>query len=92
MPIPIANPTVGSAHIEGVESEFIVRTGHSCQGHPFTIEELRRILYEHIGEQVAGPQQQEAPPPDSAPPAAVPLPAATPESSAPGGDSTTERK
>ena len=46
-----------SAHIDGVESEFIVRTGHSCQGHPFTIEELRRILYEHIGARVAGPQQ-----------------------------------
>jgi pimeloyl-ACP methyl ester carboxylesterase len=37
-----------SAHIEGVESEFIVRSGHSCQGHPFTIEEVRRILLEHI--------------------------------------------
>ena len=38
-----------SAHIDGVESEFIVRSGHSCQGHPFTIEEVRRILLEHIG-------------------------------------------
>ena len=38
-----------SAHIDGVESEFIVRYGHSCQGHPFTIEEVRRILREHIG-------------------------------------------
>ena len=37
-----------SAHIEGVESEFIVRSGHSCQGHPFTIEEVRRILLGHI--------------------------------------------
>ena len=68
-----------SAHVEGVESEFIVRTGHSCQGHPFTIEELRRILYEHIGERVAGPRQTEAPSPDSSPPAAVSPPAATPE-------------
>ncbi|MGA7278293.1 MAG: hypothetical protein WBW79_10175, partial [Desulfocapsaceae bacterium] len=38
-----------SAHIEGVESEFIVRAGHSCQDHPFVIEEVRRILLKHIG-------------------------------------------
>ncbi len=38
-----------SAHIEGVDTEFIVRAGHSCQDHPFTIEEVRRILLEHIG-------------------------------------------
>ncbi len=36
-----------SAHIEGMESEFIVHAGHSCQGHPLTIEEVRRILIEH---------------------------------------------
>jgi pimeloyl-ACP methyl ester carboxylesterase len=46
-----------SAHIDGVASEFIVRSGHSCQGHPFTIEEVRRILIEHLGVQVAGPAQ-----------------------------------
>ena len=38
-----------SAHIEGVESEKVVRSGHSTQGHPETIEEVRRILREHIG-------------------------------------------
>jgi pimeloyl-ACP methyl ester carboxylesterase len=38
-----------SAHIEGVESEKIVRSGHSTQGHPETIEEVRRILREHMG-------------------------------------------
>jgi pimeloyl-ACP methyl ester carboxylesterase len=38
-----------SAHVEGVESEFIVRAEHSCQNHPFTIEEVRRILLKHIG-------------------------------------------
>jgi len=38
-----------SAHIGGVESEFIVRAEHSCQGHPYTIEEVRRILLRHIG-------------------------------------------
>jgi hypothetical protein len=36
-----------SAHIDGVESEKIVNSGHSCQSNPDTIEELRRILLEH---------------------------------------------
>ncbi|MFT5728951.1 MAG: pimeloyl-ACP methyl ester carboxylesterase [Desulforhopalus sp.] len=40
-----------SAHLEGMASEFIVRTGHSSQGHPFTIEEVRRILLEHLDTQ-----------------------------------------
>ena len=38
-----------SAHIEGVESEKIVRSGHSTQSNPETIEEVRRILIEHLG-------------------------------------------
>jgi pimeloyl-ACP methyl ester carboxylesterase len=38
-----------SAHIEGVESELVVRSGHSTQGTAETIEEVRRILYEHAG-------------------------------------------
>ena len=38
-----------SAHIDGVESELIVRSGHSTQATPQTIEEVRRILYEHAG-------------------------------------------
>jgi pimeloyl-ACP methyl ester carboxylesterase len=38
-----------SAHIEGVESELIVHSGHSTQATPQTIEEVRRILYEHAG-------------------------------------------
>src|ERR1700722_19960546 len=38
-----------SAHIDGVESELIVRSGHSTQATPETIEEVRRILYEHAG-------------------------------------------
>jgi len=37
-----------SAHIDGVESELIVRSGHSTQGTPQTIEGVRRILYEHL--------------------------------------------
>ena len=40
-----------SAHLDGMHSEFIVRSGHSCQEHPFTIEEVRRILLEHLDTQ-----------------------------------------
>ena len=58
------DPTLGddgvvaytSAHLNGMESEFIVRSGHSCQGHPFTIEEVRRILLEHLGTQATPTQ------------------------------------
>lgn len=39
-----------SAHIDDVESERIVPSGHSCQGHPQTIEEVRRILLLHLEE------------------------------------------
>jgi hypothetical protein len=51
---PITSKTDGvvayeSAHIDGVESEKVVRFGHSTQGHPETIKEVRRILREHIG-------------------------------------------
>ena len=45
-----------SAHLDGMESEFIVRSGHSSQGHPFTIEEVRRILLEHLGTQATPTQ------------------------------------
>lgn len=45
-----------SAHIDGVESEFIVYSGHSCQSHPFTIEEVRRILLEHLTLETASRQ------------------------------------
>jgi pimeloyl-ACP methyl ester carboxylesterase len=36
-----------SAHIDGVESELVVRSSHSTQGEPATIEEVRRILLLH---------------------------------------------
>jgi len=39
-----------SAHIDGVASELIVRFGHSVQGHPKAIEEVRRILIEHLND------------------------------------------
>ena len=40
-----------SAHIAGVESEKIVHSGHSAQGNPETIEEIRRILLVHLQEE-----------------------------------------
>jgi pimeloyl-ACP methyl ester carboxylesterase len=40
-----------SAHLAGVESECIVRSGHSCQSMPKAIEEVRRILREHLRSQ-----------------------------------------
>jgi len=40
--------TYESAHIEGVESELLVRHGHSCQSDPRVIAEVRRILLLHL--------------------------------------------
>jgi pimeloyl-ACP methyl ester carboxylesterase len=39
-----------SAHVDGVESEYVVASGHSCQDNPHTINEVRRILLEHIAQ------------------------------------------
>ena len=39
-----------SAHVQPVESEFVVRCRHSCQDRPAVIEEVRRILLEHLAE------------------------------------------
>jgi hypothetical protein len=36
-----------SAHIDGVASEKVVHSGHSVQGNPETIQEVKRILIEH---------------------------------------------
>jgi pimeloyl-ACP methyl ester carboxylesterase len=38
-----------SAHIEPVESELVVRSPHSAEGNPHTIEEVRRILRKQAG-------------------------------------------
>jgi hypothetical protein len=47
-----------SAHIDGVGSELVVRSPHSCQGNPHTMEEVRRILRLHVGlETGAGPSE-----------------------------------
>ena len=40
--------TYSSAHLDGVESECIVRGFHTCLDLPATIEEVRRILHEHL--------------------------------------------
>jgi hypothetical protein len=50
---PVTGKTDGvvayeSAHLEGVESEKVVRSPHSCQAEPDTILEVRRILREHV--------------------------------------------
>ncbi len=37
-----------SAHVDYAQSEFIVRGFHSCQSMPPTIEEVRRILLDHL--------------------------------------------
>jgi pimeloyl-ACP methyl ester carboxylesterase len=39
-----------SAHLEGVDSEYIVRSSHSTQSNPYTIEEVRRILLVHAAD------------------------------------------
>ena len=50
---PVTGKTDGvvayeSAHLEGVDSEKVVRSSHSTQGEPATILEVRRILVEHV--------------------------------------------
>src|SRR6185436_9518367 len=43
-----------SAHVDYAESEFIVHSYHSCQDKPETIEEVRRILLEHLASTAGG--------------------------------------
>jgi hypothetical protein len=38
-----------SAHLDEAVSELIVQSGHSVQSHPEAIEEIRRILLQHLG-------------------------------------------
>jgi hypothetical protein len=37
-----------SAHLDGVASEKVVHSSHSTQSEPETIQEVRRILREHV--------------------------------------------
>jgi hypothetical protein len=45
-----------SAHIDEAVSEVVVRSAHSVQGQPQAIEEIRRILFEHVATQAASSQ------------------------------------
>jgi len=54
-----------SAHLDGAASEVVVRSPHSCQAHPDTVQEVRRILRVHA-EEVAGTGQQCGPAPKAA--------------------------
>lgn len=44
-----------SAHVDGVESERVVNSPHSCQSNPETIDEVRRILRLQASEVHCGP-------------------------------------
>ncbi len=39
-----------SAHVDNAESEFVVKSFHTCLNNPATIEEVRRILHLHLDE------------------------------------------
>ena len=41
-----------SAHLDDVESELVVQSGHSSQSNPVVIGEVRRILIEHLREAI----------------------------------------
>ena len=43
-----------SAHVDYAKSELVVRSFHSCQDRPEAIEEVRRILHEHLQSISAG--------------------------------------
>jgi pimeloyl-ACP methyl ester carboxylesterase len=47
-----------SAHLHGMESEFIVRSGHSSQLNPLAIDEMRRILVENLAAAPPGIEKQ----------------------------------
>ncbi len=44
-----------SAHLDGVESEVVVHSGHDIQKNPLAIREVKRILLKHLAEQVPLP-------------------------------------
>ena len=39
-----------SSHLDHARSELVVKSGHSAQKNPLAIQELRRILYQHLKE------------------------------------------
>jgi pimeloyl-ACP methyl ester carboxylesterase len=50
-----------SAHMDGVASELIVRSNHGVQTAPLAIQEVRRILLEHVGASLMPAQTAGAP-------------------------------
>jgi len=50
-----------SAHLDGLESEKLVRSNHSTQATPETIEEVRRILLKHAGLATTAPVPEDVP-------------------------------
>jgi hypothetical protein len=43
-----------SAHLDGVDSELVIQSGHSLQDQAETVEEVRRILLIHLRSENAG--------------------------------------
>jgi hypothetical protein len=61
-PGPVESSTDGvvsyrSSHLDGVETELLIRSGHGVQRAPLAIQEVRRILLEHAG-LVARPESE----------------------------------
>ncbi|MBI1816873.1 MAG: alpha/beta hydrolase [Deltaproteobacteria bacterium] len=55
-----------SAHIDGVESEYVVNSPHSCQSNADTIDEVDRILHLHAADVACGRSDSAASAPRSA--------------------------
>jgi pimeloyl-ACP methyl ester carboxylesterase len=55
-----------SSHLDGVDSEYIVRSGHSVQSNPYAIEEVRRILLLHAVDACTRIPCGKPPPPSAA--------------------------
>jgi len=54
-----------SSHLDGVDSEYIVRSTHSTQSNPYTIEEVRRILLAHAADACTRIDCGKPPPPSA---------------------------
>lgn len=42
-----------SSHLEGAQTELIVKSGHGAHEHPLAIREVRRVMLEHLKKNVA---------------------------------------
>jgi hypothetical protein len=50
-----------SAHLDDVDSELVINSSHSVQGHPLAISEMRRILLQHLQAVDSGQTRREPP-------------------------------